>query len=804
MLSRTFLTVALAVALCSEVRLHAQQWVPLGPNDWNWPSVGKAYNPTLTLDASGLPLVGSRDFGYGGDFRVRRWNGTGWIALGANGFSLTGTLLSEMVLDGLGNPVIAGSDPSNNDHISVRRWNGATWVPIGNDGFSSGEITAVKLAKDGMGRFVVAYIDDSIDRVCVKRWNGNAWATIGVEGFSDQSAYGLELAFDNADNPVVTYQAYPGIHLTRVHRWTGSSWELLPLIDLGIGTVTYKALMIDAAGEPIVLIASSVFGNRATVLNWNGSQWVTLGPPGFSVGNISDPDLALDPQGRPVLLYTDYDEAGTYLRRWDGSEWEVMCEVDPYLSPQHPRMRIDPNGYPVLAFQAWGLGWRTCVQQWNGAVWQVYGERGFSHNGAYYTSLATGPSGEVVVAYSDLGVTNAATVQRWNGASWELIGPAGFSPPNAGCVRVALERDGYPVIAYRDSEQGGRTTVQRWNGAAWELVGIPGFSTQGVRGLGLAIDTNDRPVVASLLATSNYDVNVLQAHRWDGNAWVDLGVVAPIAAERVSLDLFGNGDPVVAYQEGPNGANIVKRWSGNDWETMWSGSIFPAAGDLQSLVVGPDDEVVMAYRDSEDGFVVERWNGYYWESYGSDGLPLAYLEDMCVAIDSSGAPLLGLQESSYANSQATVFHWNGQAWQALGAERFTTSFSDLTGPGWLQVDSGGRAIVAFTNGGMYAKAFTLGSLGSPTAGDFLAVGPNPCIGGDVWISLGGLTTTSSTVETEMTDMSGRQVRAWALPVQDGRLNTRFTLPSDLASGVYVVSVLDGDSRWSARLVVSGE
>ncbi len=782
------LSIAL-LGLCLPV--SAQDWEPLGPNDWNWPSVGKAYYPRLAIDANNNPVILAKDYGEDGEYHVRRWDGTKWIALGADGFFPNGSLLSNMVLDDSGNPVMAGSDPDNGDRVIVRRWNGSTWVSVGVDGFSSGVVTAVKLAKDVSGRFIVAYVDQSLDRhIVVKRWTGSAWEMIGDESFSDSDVYNVYLSLDPSGNPVVAYHPPPpGIHLTRIQRWTGAIWETLPPIDLGNVPVSYTDIAVDDGANPIVVLSNWMLGDRPVVERWNGTSWETIGPSGISVGNCSDVQIDIDIQGRPVVFYKDYDD-GTYIRRWNGSSWEIVCAVDPYLSAQSPKMVLDGNGDFIIACQSWGLGWRTHVQRWNGSEWLEYGERGFSSMGAYYTSLAVSESGETIVAYADLALGNRTTVKRWDGQVWELIGSAGFSAGQASYHDIALDTASYPVVAYGDYGIGG-LTVMRWNGSSWQSIGEPGFTNGTPRGLSLALTGESYPVVVYCVGTSIQDHYHTYVVRWNGSSWDELDPVpVDYTSNRVGIGLDGGGNIVVAVQQATTGGVSVWRWSGSAWIAL--GSFTEWITYYESLAMDENGDPVIAYRLSGEN-LVKRWNGNAWENLGSFG---GY--SVCLDVDPSGRLLAGALDGGHA----TVRHWNGSTWNLVGSAHFTTSFSDFIGPRWLQASANDKVVVAYTNGGMYAKAIEYTEQTVITVDDVLSFGPNPATGDDVQVTLGGLQASTLNVQAELHDMSGRLVSLQVLPVQNGQLVASMSLSPGLANGMYVASVTELGSRWSARLVVA--
>lgn len=781
--------IAVLVLCCVHPRLQAQDWTPLGPNDWNWPSVGKAYSPRLAVDGNGFPVVASRDYGEGGGWVVRQWDGAKWNALGTSGFFPDGALLSEMVIDEFGNPVLAGSDPDNDDHLQVRRWNGSMWTAVGMDGLSSGAITAVRMKKASNGALIVAFIDASLDqRVVVKRWTGTGWELIGEEGFSDADAGGLCLALDGEGNPLVAYKTSLGVHLTRVQRWTGTTWETMPPIDLGIGTVSGLDIGVDPAGQPFAILAHTVFGSKATVVGWNGGAWETIGPAGFSVGSISDADLEFDSEGQLVVLFRDNDE-GTSVRLWSGTSWEVLCTVDPLLSPQHPKMDLRSNGDIILACQSWGLGWRAHVQRWNGAAWSGFGDRGFSALGAYYTSLAT-QGNEVVVAYSDMSIGNRTTVQRWNGGEWELIGPVGISSGHAGHHSLAMDPLGFPVVAFADNANGG-ATVMRWDGVAWEPIGPLGFTGVVPAGISMSLTASGRPVVAYKIYSGVENFYRIAVMSWDGFSWNEIGEFPTgQGMDEMRMALDPAGYPVVGYNRASIGGSRVVRWDGTEWNTLPG---VPEAGwpYFQDLVLDMDGRPILASSGT-----LYRWNGSSWVVIGSGGD--VEMGSVCLEVSGTNEILAG----GLVDGRATVRRWSNGSWKNMGSERFTTSFSDFNGPRWLRKAGVGKVVIAYTNGGMYAKSIEYSDLEVGGSSGEFTLGPNPISGQELWMGLGGLPWTTESVKARLHDVSGREVFSQVLPVVNGNLNAVMHLPPFLASGTYVASVSADGSRWSAKVFIA--
>ncbi len=74
--------------------------------------------------------------------------------------------------------------------------------------------------------------------------------------------------------------------------------------------------------------------------------------------------------------------------------------------------------------------------------------------------------------------------------------------------------------------------------------------------------------------------------------------------------------------------------------------------------------------------------------------------------------------------------------------------------------------VAYTNGGLYAKAmeYTASDPGIHIQNDVLTIGPNPNSGESLWISLGALPSQADFVEVTLHDVAGKRVGEQVLPV----------------------------------------
>jgi len=795
-------TLALAAMLCSGDKVYPQQWEPLGPDDNNWPCDADLGDDGFALDPTGKPVIAVRGTYPDLGITVRRWSGSQWYTVGPVGFANS---YSDpcLAIDNSGGLFVAYQDPDDDYRISVRHWTGGFWQLVGAPGFTLGNASPSGLEINAEGRPVVAFRDDTQGyRASVWLWTGVDWEPIGSSGFSMDDVDYLDLAMDAAGDPVVAYRDNANGKRTTVQRWNGIDWNVVGVAGFSPDSANHQDVAVDANGNPVVIykeIGLTHF-NHATVQRWDGMSWAFVGARAFSEHWASNLRIAFGPAEEPIVAYLD-DSSGAYrvkVQKWSGSDWQQYGAGDGSEGSASVGLAISPSGDPLVGFTNLSYGRRTTVQQWSGGTWVVLGELGFSVEGtiaeAKKVGLVLDPSAKPVVAYSDAAHSNKLTVQRWNGTSWQRIGPVGFAQ-GGGSSCLTIDPSGRLLIAHQDGPYG-KATVRRWNGTAWDPIGPAQFSPMQAYDLDLAVDLDGDPTVAYRDRANGYKTTV---QRWNGSTWELVGPAGftTDAAENQTLVLDVSGNPIVAHRYGSQHGAHVHRWNGSSWQELGGAPAYSTSANSIGLTLDNMDAPILAYvsYSLNAGVTVRRWNGTAWELLGVEGFASTGSSNLCLTTDAAGSPLLG-----YVDNGVTVQRWSGSSWEVVGSPSFSAAVTSDS-KHWLQVDEDGRAIVAYASGGIYAKAYPDAHYGITISDSELNLGPNPTTGEDLWISLGGLSTTTQNVEAELHDMSGRRVSAQLLPA-NGQLNTKLVLPPGLANGMYVATVSAGDSRWSARLVVA--
>jgi subtilisin-like proprotein convertase family protein len=84
----------------------------------------------------------------------------------------------------------------------------------------------------------------------------------------------------------------------------------------------------------------------------------------------------------------------------------------------------------------------------------------------------------------------------------------------------------------------------------------------------------------------------------------------------------------------------------------------------------------------------------------------------------------------------------------------------------------------------------------------ISLWPNPNNGDQFWINMGGIAEDVLTVALDIHDLTGKRVMAREIPTQGEHLYTVIDLNGDLANGVYMVSIIAGDMRYTERLIIA--
>jgi len=218
----------------------------------------------------------------------------------------------------------------------------------------------------------------------------------------------------------------------------------------------------------------------------------------------------------------------------------------------------------------------------------------------------------------------------------------------------------------------------------------------------------------------------IYVRRWNGSAWVEVGAgsasgggVSATATISQSpwLEAAPDGSVYLAWHEENGGGYdiYVRRWNGSAWAEVGAGSaagggISKTAGISQwpSVGIAPGGAVYVAWEEAtaaDKEIYVRRWDGNSWLEVGAGSASGGGISNNSgdsgrpfLAIDETGAPLIGWSDDTPGDTEIYVRRYNGSSWVEIGGSASGGGVSNNAGasrPPVLGVDSSGAIFVTW-------------------------------------------------------------------------------------------------------------
>lgn len=633
--------------------------------DANWHSMGgmpgaNADVKSMIVDpVSGNVYIGGF-FNIVGDveaFRVARWDGDSWSALGTGvgGVPDTGFYTAAMAIsaNGLyvgGSFIRAGSIGATN----IARWDGREWSALGGgmSGGQYGDARVLALAVSGTNLYAggIFTVAGGVDANHVAKWDGNSWSPMGagLDGFV------FALTMFNGD-------LYAGGNFG-IAKWNGSEWSTN--LSGGVHGTVYA---LAAAGSSLYVGGdfASVGGNEPTntpafnIAKWDGTTWSTLADgSGGVVATIA-------------VSGSDVYAGGAFqIMKWDGANWTpVPGAMDGPVSALAP---AGTNLYAGGSFINVNGVDASYVAKWNGSTWSNLGSgmnnfvRALAGSG---TNLYLG--GDFTTAGNGLAANH---IVHWDGAAWSVLGQGVDRP-----VR-SLTVSGTNVYA-------GGNGIFRWDGNVWSEI-----STDGIA---YAMVSSGSDVYAGGFFNAAGGVSATNIAKWNGSAWSALGSGidrgASFGSFVYSLAVSSNNIYVGGNFLGAGSVDMrnVGKWDGAQWSPLGSGVSGAPSGieAVYALAVSGNDVYVggnFTTAGTVSANYIAKWNGSSWSALGSG------MDDIVYALAVHGNDLYAAGKFMTAGgvSATQIAKWNGTEWSPLR--------SGIDGYGYAMLVSGNNLFVGGT------------------------------------------------------------------------------------------------------------
>lgn len=196
-------------------------------------------------------------------------------------------------------------------------------------------------------------------------------------------------------------------------------------------------------------------------------------------------------------------------------------------------------------------------------------------------------------------------------------------------------------------------------GANWSVQCLP----SGTNAVDVVLKTQG--LEQKVVAWSEWDGSTFNVHvsRYSEQGWNPVGGAlsaqsGATSAQRPSLELDGEGNPVVAWKESNEGGSssnlYVRRWTGALWESLGDGVNQEASivqADDPALVLDGSGNPVVAWAGTDGtttNIYVHRWVSGHWELLGdvlsaNPGQTVAAHPSL--RIDNEGVPIVAWDEA---------------------------------------------------------------------------------------------------------------------------------------------------------------
>jgi len=678
---------------------YAQEWEPVGPDDFNAPAstesrfLGTANGPNNSIYSAYV------DYESSGKISVKQFINDEWVYVGSPSFS--GQYADRLTITSDKNytPYIIFSDNDHGRKTTVMRFQNDAWEVVGSAGFSANSSYDNAIAVNDEGSIYVAVRDaDNSSKHTVYHYVNEAWEVVGVSGISENNTNTMHLKLDSNSIPYVAYTEYDsntGTTTGSVKRFSNNTWEYVGTPSFTGPTYSNMSFDLDSNNTPYVLFNNNS-NSTLSVVKYINDTWEPVGTNTITEYNTSYFAISVNENNDPVVVFQNQQSKIT-VRQLVNETWETVGAED-FISDNvyvygQPNITITNDTiYTSLQGDDFMMGHSTpTVYQYSNDEWSTAGENtGIGQGHLYKNALAIDSNSIPYVAFANRNNDYKASVLRFEDEHWVPVGNQGFSAASASQITMAMDSNDIPYVFYMDGSADDKGTVQRFINNQWEVVGQIGFTATNGYNPSIKIDPNGVPHIIYYYSGGNYTMEIM---KFTDSGWVKVDTSSLIGQSSSYAMSFSNDATLyVAYSDKSNGGKeTIKRLVNEGWEDVGSPSTAAGSVYIVNLEFDSNDVVYISYSDNGNNYssAVKKLVDNTWEFVGLDGFSGNYAYDNSLTISPDNVPFIAYQDGA-SNSKLTVQSFKESNWEHTGTPAFSASRTQLL------------TIKAARNGSIYA------------------------------------------------------------------------------------------------------
>lgn len=555
-------------------------------------------------------------------FIISIGNGQNWISLGPDDFNTPssgdGIYYTKIISDKNNHHVIAYFQKSI---VKVKKWKNNFWEDLKLDD-SVSIYDGNYIALDSSSNVYIAYTEKTYcPKSYVKKFINGNWTIIGSTAFTDDNEFAEEISiaigFDQ--NPLVLYST---ANKLKLKKWNGAKW--IPLdSNIAHANVSTTKIALDTLGNPIVIYSDLKNNDRFTIKKWNGNLWSLINTESLNNESTRDVNIQIDKYNNPIISYIDWKSKGIKTYKYIANKWEKIGDISTSLGLSFSHdMKLNLKGEPVILFNDYKIS-KTKVLYWTGSVWTIAGINDIAMSSTSYGSLDFTNDGNPVIAYCDHFYQYSAKVSHLINNNWKQIGDIGIAENSIVNFEFAVNNIDEPYILYVEGKYGSRLKIKKWTGSIWSIDGF-NLSEERPSSFKMSLTKAGLP----LIAYYNMNNKKLLFKKKTKEGWQNIindGLNIDLSNSLI-LKTDSNDNPIISYEQ-PNHVTKITKWDGERWVDLKSDSISSRRASLLSLTTDERDSVFIAYYDDDTKkLCIKKFIGNTWKPIEENGLGLRTYE----------------------------------------------------------------------------------------------------------------------------------------------------------------------------------